>query len=253
MEHHFQPPMMNHVHHPHNIAHLDSPSRLTIIAHRSLNQDQLWRLCDFFPGLDYCNVRHDQKQCYASVVYNSSAAAAIAKEKLHGFEYPPGQRLIVRYDASDSSNRSGTAKRIFLLEILKILNVFDSSGSGLLGTPHQSGGGRYMGGGMNGTGGGHSGAPSALGQPLVARGGANITPDLAVLAETIAQATSMFNQAAGLTGAPISHSHGHSQSGDSYDPSYCSVKLSPPQPLAPIDSPVLERCVIMTIVYFTRK
>lgn len=39
---------------------------------------------------------------------------------------------------------------------------------------------------MNGSG-GHSGAPSALGPPLVARGGANMTPDLAVLAETIAQ------------------------------------------------------------------
>ncbi|XP_021956223.1 RNA-binding protein 45 isoform X2 [Folsomia candida] len=226
MEHHFQQPMMNHVHHnqhqhPHTITHMESPSRLTIIAHRSLNQDQLWRLCDFFPGLDYCNVRHDQKQCYATVVYNSAQAAAHAKEKLHGFEYPPGHRLIVRFDASDSSSRSG---------------------SGLLGTP-QSGAVRYItGSGMNGSG-GHSGAPSALGPPLVARGGANMTPDLAVLAETIAQATSMFNQAAGLTGAPISHSH--SQSGESYDPSYCSVKLPSPQPLAPIDSPVLERLFVV--------
>ncbi len=108
MEHHYQQQsMMNHVHHPHTITHLDSPSRLTIIAHRSLNQDQLWRLCDFFPGLDYCNVRHDQNKSYASVVYNSQQSAALAKEKLHGFEYPPGHRLIIRCDASDSSNRPG--------------------------------------------------------------------------------------------------------------------------------------------------
>ncbi len=107
------------------------------------------------------------------------------------------------------------------------MNSF-TKGSGLLGTP-QSGGVRYLAGsGMNGTG--HSGASSALGQPLVRTG---MGPDLAVLAETIAQATSMFNQAAGIPP--------HSQSGESYDPSYCSVKLPPPQPLAPIDSPVLER------------
>lgn len=99
-------PLVNHGHghgHGHQHAHQhshgshhDVPARLNIITHGSVNQDQLWRLCDFFPGLDYCNVRHDQKtrQCYATVVYNSSQAAAYAKEKLHGFEYPPGKGLI---------------------------------------------------------------------------------------------------------------------------------------------------------------
>lgn len=28
---------------------------------------------------------------------------------------------------------------------------------------------------------------------------------------------------------------------DSYDPTYCSIKLPPPQPLAPVDSPIAER------------
>lgn len=32
----------------------------------------------------------------AIAVYSSPQAAAYAKEKLHGFEYPPGQRLIVK-------------------------------------------------------------------------------------------------------------------------------------------------------------
>lgn len=32
-----------------------------------------------------------------------------------------------------------------------------------------------------------------------------------------------------------------SASGETYDPSYCSVKLPPPQPLAPIDSVTAER------------
>ena len=33
--------------------------------------------------------------------------------------------------------------------------------------------------------------------------------------------------------------------GESYDPSYCSVKLPAPHPLAPIDSPVAERLFIV--------
>jgi hypothetical protein len=32
----------------------------------------------------------------AIAVYSGPQAAAYAKEKLHGFEYPPGQRLIVK-------------------------------------------------------------------------------------------------------------------------------------------------------------
>jgi hypothetical protein len=32
----------------------------------------------------------------AIAVYNNPQAASYAKEKLHGFEYPPGQRLIVK-------------------------------------------------------------------------------------------------------------------------------------------------------------
>jgi len=92
------PPVMSHHHQDHHAhiaiqhsspVHVTAPaasSLLTVVAHGSLNQDQLWRLCDFFPGLDYCNVRHDSKsrQVFASVVYNSPQAAAYAKEKLHG-------------------------------------------------------------------------------------------------------------------------------------------------------------------------
>jgi len=74
----------------------------------------------------------------------------------------------------------------------------------------------------------------------MSRSGTGIGPDLATLAETIVQATSII-QAAGLS-APH---HSHSQPGESYDPSYCSVKLPAPQPLAPIDSPVLERLFVV--------
>lgn len=105
VDHQYQT-MINHGHQHSIQQHQESASRLTIMAHGSLNQDQLWRLCDFFPGLDYCNVRHDQKtrQCFATVVYNSPQSAAYAKEKLHGFEYPPGHRLIVKFESVQDSN-----------------------------------------------------------------------------------------------------------------------------------------------------
>lgn len=89
----------------------------------------------------------------------------------------------------------------------------------------------------NGTNSSSAGGPSAQIAPMP-RSGNTIGPDLATLAETIVQATSII-QAAGLN----SPHHPHNQSGESYDPSYCSVKLPAPQPLAPIDSPVLERWI----------
>ena len=223
-------------------ASLGVSNRLTVIAHGSLNQDQLWRLCDFFPGLDYCNTRHDPKtrQCYATVVYNSLQSAAYAKEKLHGFEYPPGQRLIVKFEASGGSDSAHMGVPH---------HAHAHSRTGLLGpagppnvsSPAQSSSSRYsipVQGNLN-----HNGAICAAGGGNallpVSRSGASITPDLATLAETIAQATSII-QAAGLSAA-ATHHISHAAPGESYDPSYCSVKLPAPQPLAPIDSPVMER------------
>merc|ERR1719464_543694 len=72
-----------------------------------INQDQLWRLFDLVPGLDYCELkrsdnrhnrdRHSNKSV-GSVVFNNPQSATYAKEKLHGFEYPPGHRLIVKFE-----------------------------------------------------------------------------------------------------------------------------------------------------------
>jgi hypothetical protein len=76
------------------------------------------------------------------------------------------------------------------------------------------------------------------------RAGSTIPPDLATLAETIAQATSII-QAAGLSAAATHHHISSAAAGESYDPSYCSVKLPAPQPLAPIDSTVMERLFVV--------
>ncbi|XP_011548611.3 RNA-binding protein 45 [Plutella xylostella] len=61
------------------------------------------------------------------------------------------------------------------------------------------------------------------------------TPDLAKLAEAIAQASQLIKAA--TTGVTEQHDPG------SFN--YCSVKLPPPQPLAHIDSPVAKRCFLV--------
>jgi len=72
--------------------------------------------------------------------------------------------------------------------------------------------------------------------------------DLAHLTETIANATALL-QAAGYSsgsGGQAPLPEGMSLSGgETYDPSYCSVKLPPPQPLASMDSTVAERLFIV--------
>lgn len=131
-----------------NYPNSEGYNRLQVIAHPALNQDQLWKLFDIVPGMDYCHlktdVRYRMPRGQAVVVYNNPSAAAYAREKFHGFEYPPGHRMIVKPDLTSVSLK-GTAK-----------------------------------------------ASSTAGSVASAR------TDLAHLAETIAQATSLI-QAAGLT------------------------------------------------------
>lgn len=53
--------------------------------------------------MDYCDVRYNEDRAHADVVYKDPQWAAHAKQKFHGFEYPPGHRLIVRF--ADEINR----------------------------------------------------------------------------------------------------------------------------------------------------
>jgi RNA recognition motif-containing protein len=90
----------------------DSCCRLSVSASGMVNQDQLWKLFDLVPGLDYCDqsssgLRQQSRggpsmKSYFNVVYNNPQSAAYAKEKLHGFEYPPGHRIVVKFDFAES-------------------------------------------------------------------------------------------------------------------------------------------------------
>lgn len=78
---------------------------LDVICSNNINQDQLWRLFDIVPGLDYCRIiREDGPRTNeATVAYNTQEAANYAKNKIHGLEYPIGERIIVKL--SDLNSR----------------------------------------------------------------------------------------------------------------------------------------------------
>lgn len=68
--------------------------QLNVFTPTSVTPEQLYRLFDIIPGLEYC----DQKgNGFAIVKYATPEAATYARQKLHGFEYPPDNKLIVKY------------------------------------------------------------------------------------------------------------------------------------------------------------
>ncbi|KAJ8942354.1 hypothetical protein NQ314_010083 [Rhamnusium bicolor] len=95
----------------------DGYTKLMIIASPQVNQDQLWKLFDIVPGMDYCQLRYEgdrmrPSRAIAEVVYNSPQWASYAKEKFHGFEYPPGYRLIVRPEYDNLRSTSYSSKSL---------------------------------------------------------------------------------------------------------------------------------------------
>merc|ERR1719510_55339 len=88
----------------------DSCCRLAVSTSGMVNQDQIWKLMDLVPGLDYCEPAGGsggRGKAYFNVIYNNPQSASYAKEKLHGFEYPPGHRIVVKFDLSHDSMRGG--------------------------------------------------------------------------------------------------------------------------------------------------
>lgn len=73
--------------------------RLTVVSRVPLVQEQLYSLFDLIPGLEFCEVQRDMYTSFAHAVvqYQNISSAIYAKFKLHGFEYPPGNRLGVTY------------------------------------------------------------------------------------------------------------------------------------------------------------
>ena len=232
--------------------------RLTVVTSPLINQDQLWRLFDLVPGLDYCELKRVEgrgrdrtSKAIGTVVFNNPQSATYAKEKLHGFEYPPGHRLIVKFEEGSASSGghsyvAGPPPALpYSLPLGRPQGGYmapppltaGSPGSYPLGTPRLPPPPPLA-------------APPPHHRPHITN---SMPTDLQTLADTIAQATSII-QAAGYTTAnhhhhPNNHAATNSVMTETYDPSYCSVKLPPPQPLAPPDSPVAERLFVVCTPY----
>ncbi|XP_053675671.1 RNA-binding protein 45-like [Anopheles nili] len=86
-------------HTPDRLSSLRCEMKLVVICSNQLNQDRLWRLFDICPGMQYCNIiTANEMNTTATVVYASRNEAQRAIDKIHGLEYPIGERIIVRFE-----------------------------------------------------------------------------------------------------------------------------------------------------------
>ena len=92
-------------------------NRLYIIVSPSVTEEQLTRLFDIIPGLEYCDLKCNhstgESRGFAYITYNSINAAMYAKDKLNGFEYPPGCKLVVKYAEDPPNVRYGPPSPTF--------------------------------------------------------------------------------------------------------------------------------------------
>lgn len=78
-----------------------TPTRLFVKVSPVIGPEQLSRLFDIIPGMQMCDLKRNfntgESKGFAYVTYNSVGSAIYAKEKLNGFEYPLGSKLVVKY------------------------------------------------------------------------------------------------------------------------------------------------------------
>uniref|UniRef100_A0A3Q0RU16 RNA binding motif protein 45 n=1 Tax=Amphilophus citrinellus TaxID=61819 RepID=A0A3Q0RU16_AMPCI len=104
------------------------PGNYTVIDYRSgeftrslmmstraaLTQEQIFALFDIIPGMEYCELQRDaygMSKGHALIRYSNLGSALYAREKLNGFEYPPGNRLAVNF-VDDGEDRSSPVGRM---------------------------------------------------------------------------------------------------------------------------------------------
>ncbi|CAG00334.1 unnamed protein product, partial [Tetraodon nigroviridis] len=70
---------------------------LMVSTRAGLSQEQIFALFDLIPGMEYCELQRDaygMSKGHAIIRYNNLGSAVYARDKLNGFEYPPGNRLV---------------------------------------------------------------------------------------------------------------------------------------------------------------
>ncbi|XP_040906559.1 RNA-binding protein 45 [Toxotes jaculatrix] len=80
----------------------------------ALTQEQIFALFDIIPGMEYCELQRDAyglSKGHALIRYSNLGSAVYAKEKMNGFEYPPGNRLTITF-IDDGEDRSSPVGRM---------------------------------------------------------------------------------------------------------------------------------------------
>ncbi|XP_031695741.1 RNA-binding protein 45 isoform X1 [Anarrhichthys ocellatus] len=87
---------------------------LMMSTRAALSQEQVFALFDIIPCMEYCELQRDaygMSKGHALIRYANLGSAVYAKEKLNGFEYPPGNRLSVNF-VDDGEDRSSPVGRM---------------------------------------------------------------------------------------------------------------------------------------------
>lgn len=190
----------------------DGVQELEVLASGELNQEQLYRLFDLVPGLEFCNF--DRATGLARVKYNSSSCTAYARDKLDSFEYPTGYRISVRYPLyPDTNPMSGNSAQDMSPreEISQSLQQIARTTQNL-----QSGG---------------------------------IDGNIQQLVDTIKKATEVLeerSQSQMDTGSGLGAGSGHGGGVRKVRVRYCNVMLPETKPLASRDSVCVERLFIVS-------
>uniref|UniRef100_A0A8C6NUF7 RNA binding motif protein 45 n=1 Tax=Nothobranchius furzeri TaxID=105023 RepID=A0A8C6NUF7_NOTFU len=96
-------------------------STLMMSSRAALSQEQVFSLFDIIPGMEFCDLQRDQfgiLKGHALIHYNNLGSAVYAKEKLNGFEYPPGNRLQVYFHNDGESPISRMSKQCVQAQIM---------------------------------------------------------------------------------------------------------------------------------------
>jgi len=88
----------------------DATTCVRILCAKEVDERQLTLLCDLFPGFYRCDMISAGT---ANATFTNLQWAAYTKEKLNGFEYPPGSRLVTKFVPDGSSVGGGNTSNNF--------------------------------------------------------------------------------------------------------------------------------------------
>jgi RNA recognition motif-containing protein len=86
----------------------DATTCLKILCAKEVDERLLTLLCDIIPGFKRCDMKSPGA---GEVNFNSLAWAQYAQEKLNGFEYPPGSRVVAKFTQTEATG-NGHASRV---------------------------------------------------------------------------------------------------------------------------------------------